>query len=357
LNILVVAGKIRTSVVFAARPWITLSDRLTVIITTSPAPSNPATDLIASVLQSFQQHCAGLTDARVVVVFDTFARVTSQPRLKKGHASPELAESYALYKRNIKALILQTYRHEQDGQGQAASEKSHAEAEFGFDGRVELLITRTRSRKITFIEPVARLGFGLAVRSALRVVETPYVWVQQHDWALEADIPLEPLLEIMQGSEADDAVPVKYVSFPSVRMKRYAVSPHVTDHAALRELTTSLKRDFVVRSPSRPERKIALTPLFFWFDKPHVASTAHYLARVFPTPLAMRRGEFIEDKIGQRARAQMKEGQWAKWATWLYYPDEGDLLCLRHLMGRTWRGFGGPINVKDGFHIATDDES
>ncbi|KAH1496605.1 hypothetical protein LV164_003883 [Aspergillus fumigatus] len=334
-----------------------ISDRLTVIITTSPAPSNPATDLIASVLQSFQQHCAGLTDARVVVVFDTFARVTSQPRLKKGYASPELAESYALYKRNIKALILQTYRHEQDGQGQAASEKSHAEAEFGFDGRVELLITRTRSRKITFIEPVARLGFGLAVRSALRVVETPYVWVQQHDWALEADIPLEPLLEIMQGSEADDAVPVKYVSFPSVRMKRYAVSPHVTDHAALRELTTSLKRDFVVRSPSRPERKIALTPLFFWFDKPHVASTAHYLARVFPTPLAMRRGEFIEDKIGQRARAQMKEGQWAKWATWLYYPDEGDLLCLRHLMGRTWRGFGGPINVKDGFHIATDDES
>jgi hypothetical protein len=331
-----------------------ISDRLTVIITTSPAPSNPATDLIASVFQSFQHHCAGLTDARVVVVFDTFDRITSQPRLKKGHASPELAESYELYKRNIKELILQTYHHEQGGQDQAVSE-SRAEAEFGFDGCVELLISQTDSRKITFIEPVARLGFGLAVRSALRVVETPYVWVQQHDWALVADIPLGPLLEIMQGSEGDDAVPVKYVSFPSVRMKRYAVSPHVTDHPGLRELTTSLKRDFVVQS--QPEKKVSLTPLFFWFDKPHVASTAHYLARVFPTRLAMRRGEFIEDKIGQRARAQMKEGQWAKWATWLYYPDDGDLLCLRHLMGRTWRGFAGPINVKDGLNVAEDDEA
>ncbi|KAF7167796.1 hypothetical protein CNMCM5623_000984 [Aspergillus felis] len=331
-----------------------ISDRLTVIITTSPAPSNPATDLIASVLQSFQLHCAGLTDARVVVVFDTFERITSQSRLKKGHASPEVAENYELYKSNIKELILQIYHHEQ---GSQAVSQSHAEAEFGFDGRVELLISQTDDCKITFIEPVARLGFGLAVRSALRVVETPYVWVQQHDWALVADIPLEPLLEIMQGSESegDDAAPVKYVSFPSVRMKRYAVSPHVTDHPGLRDLTTSLKRDFVTRS--QPEKKISLTPLFFWFDKPHVASTAHYLARVFPTRLAMRRGEFIEDKIGQRARTQMKEGQWAKWATWLYYPDEGDLLCLRHLMGRTWRGFAGPINIKEDVTVAEDDET
>ena len=30
-----------------------------------------------------------------------------------------------------------------------------------------------------------------------------------------------------------------------------------------------------------------------------------------------------------------------KWATWLYYPDEGKQLCLRHLNGRTWRGTDG----------------
>ncbi|EAW14958.1 uncharacterized protein ACLA_003710 [Aspergillus clavatus NRRL 1] len=319
-----------------------ICDRLTVIITTSPAPSNPATDLISSVLESFQQHCPGLIDARVIVVFDTFERITVQPRLKKGHASPELAETYEQYKANIKQLVLQAYPHEGDG----VLTHSHAAAEFGFDGAVDLRIAHTPDDRVTFVEPAARLGFGLAVRSALRLVDTPYVWVQQHDWALVADIPLAPLLDIMSRSESDEVAPVKYISFPSVRMKHYAASPHVLDHPALRDLTTSLKREFV--APSAGGETVSLTPLFFWFDKPHVASTAHYLARVFPTPLAMRRGEFIEDKIGQRARAQMKEGQWLKWATWLYYPEEGEVLCLRHLMGRTWRGFGGGINLKGG---------
>jgi hypothetical protein len=89
-------------------------------------------------------------------------------------------------------------------------------------------------------------------------------------------------------------------------MRSYAVSADVIRFPVLRELTCSLKRDFI--PASQPDIKIPLTPLFFWHDKPHIASTAHYLARVFPTRLAMLRGDFIEDKIGQRARAQMKEG-------------------------------------------------
>lgn len=32
------------------------------------------------------------------------------------------------------------------------------------------------------------------------------------------------------------------------------------------------------------------------------------------------------------------EMQWAKWATWLYYPEDGKKVCLRHLKGRTWKG-------------------
>lgn len=27
-----------------------------------------------------------------------------------------------------------------------------------------------------------------------------------------------------------------------------------------------------------------------------------------------------------------------KWATWLYYPDGGKRVCLKHLHGRTWQG-------------------
>ncbi|KAJ7774132.1 hypothetical protein B0H14DRAFT_2965593 [Mycena olivaceomarginata] len=85
-------------------------------------------------------------------------------------------------------------------------------------------------------------------------------------------------------------VPVKYICLPAVRMLGYATSAHVDQFPVLKELTVQLKRRFT--PASQPDVSIPLTPLFFWHDKPH-------------------------DKVGQHARAQMKEGQWAKWATWL----------------------------------------
>lgn len=313
----------------------------------------------------------------MIVVFDTFDRVTSKhPRLKSGDASIEMAGGYAGYKGNVKGVVLGAYTgipgkgcdgdgdwvHAHDGDG---LRYTTATAEFGSDygdrNQVELVVSQTGDKQVTFIEPVARLGFGLAVRSALRMVETEFVWVQQHDWALVADIPIQGLVEVMQsptspstatstdgGSDGDkaDKTPIKYISFPSIRMLHYASSPVVTAHPTLRHLTTTLQRTFT--PPSQPNLSIPLTPLFFWFDKPHLAHTSHYLARVFPTRLAMRRGEFIEDKIGQRARAQMKEGDgrlWRKWACWLYYPEDGGSVCLRHLMGRTWRGGEGVGDV------------
>lgn len=325
-----------------------IASQLTVIITTSPTPSSPSTDLISSVIESFRLHCPELAAARVVVVFDTFDRIAAQNRLKSGSASPEVAQNYSAYKQNVRSLVLREYVNDSnDGHG---LQQVMATAEFGSpndeNNSVELAITHTGDKRVTFIEPVARLGFGLAVRSALRIVETPYVWVQQHDWALVANIPLQPLLEAMCSSSADanTSKPIKYISFPSIRMHRYAVSDCVNSYPALRTLTATLKEDF---PSSQPGVQVPLTPLFFWFDKPHLASTEHYLSRVFPTRLAMRRGEFIEDKIGQRARGQMKDGEWGKWATWLYYPDDGRELCLRHLMGRTWRGGEGGLVGKN----------
>ncbi len=87
-------------------------------------------------------------------------------------------------------------------------------------------------------------------------------------------------------------------------MHSYAVSAAVIRFPVLRELTRSLQREF----GEGGGKKVPLTPLFFWHDKPHVAEKKHYLERVFPSRLAMLRGDFIEDKIGQRARTQMKEG-------------------------------------------------
>ena len=311
--------------------------QLTVIITTSPTPSAPSTELVEAILQSFRSHCAALLTCRFIVVIDTYDRIGPQLRLKKGQITAEGARDFVGYKSNLKSFLLRELCQRDEA---CELLQGHGQAEFGYSETggyiVDFLTTYTEDERLTFIEPSQRLGFGLAVRTALRLTQTPYVWIQQHDWALISDIPLEPILNVMDTSASDETAPVKYVCFPSVRMLSYATSAHVMEFRALRELTASLKKDFV--HALQPEVKVPLTPLFFWHDKPHVASTAHYLARIFPTRLAIPRGAFIEDTVGQRARTQMKEGVFAKWACWLYYPEDGTKLCLRHLKGRTWLG-------------------
>ncbi|KAI1199793.1 hypothetical protein F5X97DRAFT_332449 [Nemania serpens] len=327
------------------------SDLVTLIITTSPTPSAPSTDLISDILDSFKSYCPSLLACRVIVVFDTYDRIAECMRLKKGQITAEGARAVEEYKLNVKDLILKQWCPEAADPSRVFVQ-SESLAEYGSphlaENHIVLSTLQTDDKRVTFIEPAARLGFGLAVRSALRAAETPYVWVQQHDWPLVRDIPLRCMIEVMQASETDSAAPVKYVCLPAVRMLSYATSAHVMPFPALRTLTAELKRDFVPASQpdSSNSTRVPLTPLFFWHDKPHVASAAHYLARVFPSRLAIARGDFIEDTIGQRARAQMKEGNWAKWACWLYYPDEGRGVCLSHRHGRRWRGVEAEMRAK-----------
>ncbi|KAK0644214.1 hypothetical protein B0T16DRAFT_194351 [Cercophora newfieldiana] len=355
------------------------ADLVTLIITTSPTPSAPSTELLDQILQSFELHCPTLSACRVILVLDTYDRIGSASRLKKGQVLPEGAACYEQYKENAKRVILNHYSRssqddgdseDYDGAAPDLMSISYAEAEYGADtyhqqtNAANLTITRTHDNRVTFIEPAQRIGFGLAVRSALRLATTPYVWIQQHDWSLVSDIPLGPLLDLMiqqqrfsSSSPTPDqdsdttrqvlSVPIKYVCFPSIRMLSYAASDHVCAFPALRGLTNLHKGNFSPPASTIPridnattaaKIKIPLTPLFFWHDKPHLAETEHYLAQVFPNRLAMPRGAFIEDTVGQRARDEMKDGQWRKWACWLYYPEEGKKLCVRHLKGRTWRG-------------------
>ncbi|KAI1258923.1 hypothetical protein F5Y18DRAFT_323692 [Xylariaceae sp. FL1019] len=327
---------------------VPLSGLLTLILTTSPTPSAPGTDLISEILESFKLHCPGLLSCNIIVVFDTYERVGPEMRLKKGMVTAEGATAFDLYKSNVKALIMREYQRKDSSEPLISGT---GEAEYGLPNlangqqrAVPFSTSQTQDKRVTFIEPSERVGFGLAVRSALRITETPYVWIQQHDWSLIRDIPLLPMLHVMRASDEDTVAPIKYVCLPSVRMQCYATSVHVTHFPVLRELTARLKRVF--HAPSSLEESVPLTPLFFWHDKPHIASTTHYLSRIFPTALAMGRGDFIEDTVGQRARTQMKEGIWSKWACWLFYPEDGKELCLKHMNGRKWRGTEGALAQK-----------
>ncbi|KAL8377676.1 hypothetical protein RB595_008392 [Gaeumannomyces hyphopodioides] len=409
---------------------------LTLVITTSPTPSAPSTELLSQVIESFRSFCPVLLACRVIVVLDTFDHIAPRARLKRGQVTEKGAEVYDLYKQKVKELFLSEHgrRHrapapahggaasgvhnasspdpavtgdrglpDSDARPMAGLVESRGEAEFGYDGRdnplngaVLLTISRTRDGMVTFVEPADRLGFGLAVRTGLRLAETKYVWVHQHDWTLVTKIPIAGMLDIMMASgdspadevskpfgspeeaaadsdEASCAPPIKYICLPSGRLLSYAVQAHVTRYPALLRTTGQLKQSFAPSGSTTPtssgsespllpiSSSIPLTPLFFWHDKPHIAETAHYLARVFPTRLAMGRGDFIEDTVGHRARNQMKDGAWAKWACWLYYPDNGKRLCLRHLQGRHWLGAAAEqerkeawiaLNIKGGRKMA-----
>lgn len=288
----------------------------------------------------------------MIVVFDTYDHVTSTARLKRAQVTAQIARDYEPYKQNVKNLILReycSYASNDDAHRHCDLVESSTCAEYGSpwhdDNSVKISVCQTSDGRVTFLEPTQCLGFSLAVRSALRLCETPYVWVQQHDWTLAADIPVQSMLEVMQASEASEEVPVKYICLPSVRMLSYAKQTDVQRFPGLRALTASFKRFFGVSS--QPGQCLPLTPLFFWYDKPHVALVEHYLARVFPSRYATSRGDFIEDTIGRRARDQMKMGEWHKWACWLYYPDGGTQLCLRHLDGRRWRGTEGELRQRD----------
>ncbi len=86
-----------------------IPQQLTIIITTSPTPSAPSTDLLATVFESYHKHCAYLIDCRVIVVFDTYDHITQQDRLKRGQVTAELARKYDVYKTRAKELVLQQY--------------------------------------------------------------------------------------------------------------------------------------------------------------------------------------------------------------------------------------------------------
>jgi hypothetical protein len=182
----------------------TVSNLLTIIITTSLTPSAPSTELISSVLESYWAHCPSLLECRVIVVFDGYDRVVPEARLKKGCVTSEQAKHFSLYKENAKKLILE--QHFQGNQLITFIQKE-ADAEYGSpndsQNSVRYTARQTHDEKVTFIEPSRRLGFGLAVRTALRMTSTPYVWIQQHDWILTSSFPIEPLLQIMRASESE----------------------------------------------------------------------------------------------------------------------------------------------------------
>jgi len=226
--------------------------------------------------------------------------VSTQARLKKGNVTQAIADGYNSYKSALKKLLLVNGR-EQTVLDDV--ETSH----FTMGGKrhltqVEVRVQSTDDGRLMFVEPDTRIGFGLGVRTALDHVKTPYVFIQQHDWALCASIPL---VEIVNGMEAADHhenyhnPPINYVNFNTRWSVNYS-SRQVSNDPSLRVLESAILKAKMestnVRTASLMSKS---TPLFYWLDRPHIARTSVYREQVFRQG-HFSAGDFIEDVFGQK---------------------------------------------------------
>ena len=332
------------------------SSLLTVIITTSPVVSNPSTLMLDTLLASFKlvttgraQHnrgtaraCGSLEDCARVIVCDGYTQPEGERRIMgHGKRNPRyrrrknISEAEAAnYDAFVAMLLMESIGIGVHGEDSMVINGDDNDEEY-LGSRAERI--RRRSGKNVKILPCRkgeRLGFALALREALALVETEFVMVVQHDWAFLRDFPLDRVLNVMQKYPEE----IKYVGLPSSSSINYLETASVRD-PDLRSSMTSQEARF----------GLPLYPLLFWFDKTHICRTEHYRTFVFgqhhqfdadqrlsgESAVIFKRGDFIEDTLGHRQLADIRAHGFsahAKYGTFLF--DDGGGEIISHLDGR-----------------------
>jgi hypothetical protein len=99
-------------------------------------------------------------------------------------------------------------------------------------------------------------------------------------------------------------------------------------------------RDFLPKAVPITMAGLRLAPLYFWYDKPHVARVDHYRHFVFGQG-RFKVGDFIEDTLGHAMLEDIRVqgvNAHASYGTWNLICDEAGLRpTLRHFSGRHYR--------------------
>jgi hypothetical protein len=203
---------------------------LTVIMTTSPIPSNPCTAMLEAVAESLSL-VPGLEDCPKIVVCDGVKVKNKKPKAsdyRKGCVDVGGQSDYELFIENVQRL---------------------AEQQAGILAGSTVLALKERQ------------GFGFAVKAALEAVTTPWVMVVQHDHKFVRAVDLPGILHCMKQNPE-----VKYVGLLSGTTTKY-------------QLFTESK--YSIRITESIKSGLPLLPLLYWYDKTHVCTTAYYRDFVF----------------------------------------------------------------------------
>ncbi len=302
-----------------------LEELLTIIVTTSPIKSNPSTELLERVFDTFFH---GGNDfalkCRKLIVCDgcreknegvSKRHANSKQAMRNGIVDSRQLESYNEFKAALRKLC----------------NSAHTNSPFS-NTKVEELDTRH--------------GYGFALRHALQeCVQTPYVIVIQHDRTFMRSCPIYETVRTMWYHRN-----VKYVGmsmrsnlmYRDIFLAKYgrsfmgemaactlrpselalnsedygpqSESTNSMDYAGQEKLrenimalmetyrTSQQNVDHLEWMQSNPlpsgKWQLSLTPTFFWYDNVHICETAHYRDFVFdPRYKMVVKGGFVEDKL------------------------------------------------------------
>ena len=265
-----------------------LKSLISIAIITSPSPHHPDTSMIWQVIDSLK-FLRGLDSCPIEVVCDGFlTRPVERIRgnnpwamSKTGVIVPEAAELYEQYCGRL-------------------------EEEFKL---------KNCPRSLSVVRLPSHHGFALAVQSALVRAQTPYVLILQHDRAFVKQF--DSMHRLVSACEADPSI--RYIGFPTVTNAKHDEHQksryHVRD--ALMPLCRTLEPLSRAVADNQQDSDLQqLVPLLFWYDSNHLAHAKRYLEIFRPftnapaelrsilgsrglKDMLLRRGDFIEDRVGQ----------------------------------------------------------
>lgn len=290
---------------------------VSIVIVTSPVPINPSTELIDRVLSSLRL-LGGLqaanTQVHVQIVCDGILLGSKKTKRNAEMTEARIA-AYEQYKRHLIARFGRTC--DTCGCGcECGNRGSSSSRSGGKNGPRPLL----HPFDISVTELEGWHGFGWGLRHALTLIHTPQVLVLPHDMEFEARVDLRELCAIL----TDDSNRVEYIGFANRNLLNYAERVKAKSGIDLVPLQ-------IPSSAASSTCVTTLLPLFRWKENPHLANCSKYASVVFGPEAwpKVKRGQFIEETIGQRQNDLILSGgtggwqeEHAQWGTYLYWPPQ-----------------------------------
>jgi hypothetical protein len=182
----------------------TLTEQLSIIITTSPIKSHPSTSLIDQTINSFKR-TPHLIDCPIIILCDGFKTKSSgnKNEYKSCVITEEVKEKYLEFISRLKKKYLN-------------EEPSNEEINENISNNDKDDTNDKKPSNVTIIVQNSNFGFSSNVKFGLEKVLTPFVMIVQHDQVFQRFVNIEKVIESMTNNSD-----IHYVGMMSCSDRQY----------------------------------------------------------------------------------------------------------------------------------------